>query len=102
MKFIYTNENRLLVSNFQNILLNEGIAITLKNEYAAGASGDIPFLNTWPEIWVVNDEDYAQALEIISKTLNQNNTDYWVCTQCGEQNTSAFEVCWNCQNENVP
>ena len=101
MKFVYTNENRLLVSNFQNMLLNAGMDITLKNEFAAGASGDLPFLNTWPEIWVMNDEDYDQALAIINKVLSENDTDDWLCTQCGESNSSAFELCWNCQREKV-
>jgi hypothetical protein len=41
MKLIYTHENRLLVSNAQNMVEQANINTTLKNEYAAGAMGDI-------------------------------------------------------------
>ncbi|MFT7414439.1 MAG: hypothetical protein ACI9FO_001098, partial [Methylophagaceae bacterium] len=41
MKLLYTNENRYLVHNIQNLVENSGIAIMLKNEFAAGAAGDL-------------------------------------------------------------
>ncbi|RYF98560.1 MAG: DUF2007 domain-containing protein [Chitinophagaceae bacterium] len=101
MKLIYTHENRLLVSNIQNILDNAGIAVTLKNEYAAGASGDLSFLNTWLEVWVINDEDYEKALIITNKAFNSNHTTEWVCTDCKETNDASFDLCWNCQKEHT-
>lgn len=101
MKLIYTNENRLLVSNLQNILQNEGIATCLKNEFASGASGDLSFLSTWPEIWVLNEADYLLSLDIIHTVLDNSNTTEWCCSQCGEINSAPFDYCWNCQNEKV-
>lgn len=100
MKLIYTHENRMLVSNLQNILHNAGVTVTLKNEYAAGASGDLAFLSTWPELWVLEEAEYPKAMKIINDVLNKNHKDDWLCNQCGEKNSSAFEWCWNCQNEN--
>ena len=99
MKFIYTHENRLLVNNIQNILENANIAVTLKNEYAAGASGDLSFLNTWLEVWVLNDDDYETAMDIIKTSFNNTSIEDWICNQCSEANTPSFELCWNCQYE---
>lgn len=99
MKLIYTHENRLLVNNAQNILENSGIEVTLKNEFAGGGSGDLSFLSTWLEAWVVNDEDYDMAMEIIRISLSNNNTKDWVCDNCNETNDASFDLCWNCQDE---
>ncbi|HBY87015.1 MAG TPA: hypothetical protein DEO86_14205, partial [Colwellia sp.] len=38
MKLIYTNENTFLVNNAKNILENQNIEVTLKNEFASGAA----------------------------------------------------------------
>lgn len=99
MKLVYTHENRLLVANAQNLLTETGIATTLKNEYASGATGELSFLSTWPELWVLNDSDFECALELIKKTSNNDNEAEWLCTQCGEQNSESFDSCWNCQFE---
>lgn len=101
MKLIYTHENRLLVNNAQNILENAGIPIAIKNEYAAGASGDLSFLNTWLELWVVNDEDYSKAIETLDAALANSNNREWTCGNCDELNAASFDICWNCQQENI-
>jgi hypothetical protein len=99
MKLIYTNENRLLVNNAQNILENVGISVTLKNEYAGGASGDLSFLHTWLELWVVNDNDYEAARDLLNHTLHRSNTMDWICNDCKETNDASFDLCWNCQRD---
>jgi len=98
MKLIYTNENRFLVSNIQNIIQNENIDVSLKNEYVAGGAGDLSPFDTWLELWV-SEEDYEKALEIISSLNNSDNADDWFCSQCHEKNSSSFEICWQCQHE---
>ncbi|RYY75574.1 MAG: DUF2007 domain-containing protein [Gammaproteobacteria bacterium] len=101
MKLIYTHENRLLVNNIQNILENAGVSVTLKNEYAGGASGDLSFLSTWLEVWVLNDEDYDKAIDLIKTSFNSTSISDWICDNCSEANTPSFELCWNCQYENA-
>ena len=94
---VYTNENRFLVANANNILQSHGIAVTLKNEYATGGIGDLSPLDAWVELWVINDEDYATAVEIIEHALSATDAPEWHCPKCGEQNDSAFDFCWHCQ-----
>lgn len=101
MKLIYTHENRLLVSNVQNILENAGIAATLKNEFVGSASGDLSFLSTWPEVWILNENDYDQAMHLVNTVLNNEPSSEWTCNQCHENNAASFDLCWNCQKENV-
>lgn len=99
MKLIYTNENRLLVSNVKNILENAGVPAVLKNEFASSGLGDLAALDTWLEVWVSNDEDYEKAINILNLTLSTKNTDEWVCSKCHEVNAASFDFCWNCENE---
>ncbi|GGY69955.1 hypothetical protein GCM10011613_12910 [Cellvibrio zantedeschiae] len=101
MKLIYTHENRLLVSNVKNILENSDIAVTLKNEYVGSASGDLSFLNTWPEVWVLNENDYERAMHLVNAALTNETKNEWTCPGCNETNAATFDLCWNCQKENV-
>ncbi len=96
MKLVYTHENRFLVSNIQNILENAGIAVMIKNEYAAGGAGDIAPHETWPELWVLEEDSYPQAMALIKASQTPEQLPLWVCPQCHEQNDGHFEICWNC------
>lgn len=101
MKLVYTHENRFLVGNAQNILEQAGIRVVWKNEFSSGAIGEISPFDTWPELWVVEDTDYQQAINILSNAFNTSTAPEWQCTQCHEHNDAAFETCWNCQTEKV-
>lgn len=98
MKLIYTNENRLLVSNIQNIVENVGISVMLKNEYAGGAAGELIPHETWLELWVVDDEDYDKAMHTIDNAFSSPDSTGWHCTHCNEHNDASFDFCWQCQN----
>lgn len=99
MKLLYTNENRYLVNNIQNIVDNAGISTMLKNEFAAGAAGDLVPHETWLELWVIEDQDYDKAVLLLNNTFSKPSDATWQCKQCNETNNTSFEFCWNCQNE---
>lgn len=101
MKLIYTNENRYLVNNIQNIVENAGITIMLKNEFSAGAAGDLVPHETWLELWVMNDEDYHLAMQAISNAFNNEHNSEWTCPQCKEINNASFDFCWQCQHSST-
>jgi hypothetical protein len=101
MKLVYTHENPLLVGNVQNLIEQAGIALSLKNQFASSAVGELSAFDSWPEIWVVNDADYARAAEIVASALSASNAPEWTCPQCQELNDAAFEHCWNCQSDAV-
>ncbi|PHS31389.1 MAG: hypothetical protein COA95_06210 [Methylophaga sp.] len=97
MKLLYTRENRYLVHNIQNIIENNGVMTSLKNEYAGGGVGDLVPHESWLELWVVNDYDYDKAMQLINDTMKESEKPEWTCSACKEINTAAFEFCWNCQ-----
>lgn len=98
MKLLYTNENVFLVNNVRNIIENLGIEIVLKNEFAAGAVGEVSPFDTWLELWV-EESDYEKATQALVNIDKGDKTTEWVCGQCHELNDPAFEICWQCQSE---
>ncbi len=99
MKMVYTNQNQFLVSNVKNLIEAENINTFLKNEYAQGAIGEISAVDSWPEVWVLDDSDYKRATEIVSLSQRNQNTVAWTCKNCAEQNDASFEICWYCQSD---
>jgi len=100
VKLLYTNENRYVVHNIQNIVENAGITIMLKNEFAAGAAGDLVPHETWLELWVVEDDDFDKAKKLIDSSFSKHTDPSWTCSQCNEKNDASFDFCWNCQSSN--
>lgn len=96
MRLIYSNENRFIVGNARNILEANGFAVFLKNEHAVAAVGELSAFDAWPELWLLNDEDYTAASELLANALSDPTATPWLCTGCGEENDAAFELCWQC------
>ncbi|WP_340677153.1 DUF2007 domain-containing protein [Paraglaciecola sp.] len=93
MKQIFTNENRILAFNTKNLLESAGISVETRNEFTAGSA--VPGHQIWLELWV-KDAEYEKSKSILSAL--EDAEEEWVCVSCGEENGSAFEVCWSCQN----
>lgn len=82
-------------------LLDEaGIPCMIRNENLAMAIGEIPPSES-PELWIINDEDYPRAKEMIESWKNAKPavSDPWVCPQCSETIEGQFTSCWKCGAE---
>ncbi len=97
MKRVYANQGLALVYHFKNLLESAGIACMLKNEMLFMASGELPPIAVWPEIWV-NDSQYDEAKAIIEQALSEDTRrgSPWKCPHCGESHEAQFTECWNC------
>lgn len=98
MKLLYTHPNRILVENARNIVENAGITTQLQNEYAGGGIGELAPIDAWVELWVTRERDYEKAKTVLESTFAAGQELDWDCPQCGEENSGAFEVCWQCQH----
>jgi hypothetical protein len=69
-----------------------------RNDYLSAATGGIPFTECYPELWILNDEDYPKAKEVLDRWLTPQNErpDSWVCRSCGEHIEGQFMACWKC------
>lgn len=97
MKKIYTHENRMIVWDVKNVLEAEGFQCIVKNEYAAGAMGDLSPIDVWPELWLCEDCQYEAATRLLkAKYEYPPPRSEWICQSCHEKNIGSFELCWNC------
>lgn len=97
MKKLTSHESLVTINHWKNILESEGIACELRNEHLGSVMGEVPFVEVWPQLWVVNDLEFDRAKQLLSAdAMEESPSDPWTCKQCGEQNEGQFAACWNC------
>lgn len=97
MKKLTSTPTLVNLHHFKNLLEAEGIRSVIRNEHFGSILGEMPFTDTWPQLWVVNDLDFDRAQQLISgDLLDESPADEWRCAQCGELNEGQFAACWKC------
>ncbi len=96
MKKLTSAESLITINHYKNLLQAEGIPTEVRNQHLGSVMGEIPFFETWPQLWVVNDLDYDRALQLIEQSDDEVPTEPWTCPACEEQNEGQFSVCWKC------
>lgn len=103
MKKIYTFSiwERPQAWMLKEILAKEGIDCVLRNEQLAAAMGEIPFVECYPELWVIDDEVYPRARLLVEGWLKTSTEagEPWTCPGCGERLEGHFGACWACGRE---
>ena len=59
MKLIYSHPNFAQVALVRSLLENERIPSVIRNEQLSSLAGGLPALETWPEIWVADEDALA-------------------------------------------
>jgi len=95
LKLVYTHANNFIVLNAKNIVESASIKVFLKNEFSTGAVGELPPVDNWLELWVLEDLHYERAQQLLAVFDTQELAD-WQCAKCAETNGAAFDFCWNC------
>ena len=99
MKLLYSSRDIRGIGVVRSALDDAGISYEVQNE-------TIPYPGAifWPEVWVVEDSDFARACEVrdaVAK-LPSAPASAWTCPSCGERLEGQFGSCWNCGvNRNV-
>jgi hypothetical protein len=95
MKLVFRAASLLQVSHARNLLIAAGIDSELRNQYLAGALGDLPMLETWPQLWVEDALEPA-AQSALARGAAAPGGAPWTCGQCGEELEAQFTSCWRC------
>ena len=96
MKKLTSADSLITINHFKNLLEAEGIPCQIRNEHLGSILGEMPFVETWPELWVVNDLDFDRATQLIEAVDAESPQAPWSCRRCGEENEGQFAACWNC------
>lgn len=99
MRKLFSHDDRFLFQQLRSELDALNIPYLVKNEYASGAMGELPWQETQLELWLLDEQWYAKAKLIVGELLTKNSdTTVWKCFACGEDNEGHFSICWNCQS----
>ena len=98
MQRVYTSADIMMVHHLRNVLEDHGIPCLVKNETLGIAAGQLPILECWPELWVVDDGQQPQARELVQEALHAAPAagPGWTCPGCGEVIEGQFSECWSC------
>lgn len=101
MKKVFVSQNLIDVEMRKERLEQADIRCMIKNQRSSSLAGEIPFTEVFPELWVIQDQDYDRARQLLEEgpILLQSNENYWTCAGCGERHEGQFVICWNCGQE---
>lgn len=86
-----------MIGHLKNVLAAAGIRCVARNIDLVSAAGELPPVDCWPELWVIDDETFPRAQAVLKKALAPLRVvrKSWVCG-CGETIEGQFSGCWNC------
>ncbi len=100
MKKVFVSQILVDVEMLKETLERAGIHCTIKNQRASSLAGEIPFVEVFPELWILRDEDYERAKELLEgRPIVGEKGPSWTCSGCGEFHVSDFTACWRCGRE---
>ncbi len=101
MKKLYVSQSLIDVESRQELLDQAQLPCTIKNQRSAMLGGEVPFVEVFPELWVLNDEDWDSAKKLLDEweMARPIETTGWTCVSCGEVHQKEFTTCWKCGNE---
>ena len=95
---IYSAKDPLMIGHLKNVLATFGIRTVTRNLDLATAAGELPVIECWPELWLVDPDQFTQAQAVLRKSLAPLEAVRrpWRCPACGEDVEGQFSECWNC------
>ncbi len=90
-----------MIAHLRNVLALYGIDSVIRKLDLATGAGELPPVECWPELWIVDDERVVEAEAILKKTLAPVEAvkKPWTCSNCGEEIEGQFSECWKCGRE---
>ncbi|MEO7548725.1 MAG: DUF2007 domain-containing protein [Ramlibacter sp.] len=86
--------NIAIAALWVDALQQAGIEASMQRYFLGAAAGELPPDQCLPEIWLVHDEQEAQARRLLHD-LAHIPQRRWQCA-CGELVEGGFEQCWQC------
>ena len=102
MKQLVVSQSLVEVESLKELLSTGDIHCTIRNQQGSSLAGEVPFVEVFPELWVVNDADFDRAKELLAEQGSGDEVErpMWGCAGCGEKHVGLFTACWKCGREN--
>lgn len=107
MKQVFAARDGTEAHFVKGLLESHGLTVTVRGEDLWGTRGEVPFVDAWPTVWVIDDEREAEAREVVRQyeaTVEGPTTEgtAWRCPKCGQDLEPQFTTCWSCGTERPP
>lgn len=81
-----------------NLLESADIRAQVRNRFLAGALGEIPQVDAWPQVWIPASHDADAALACLGEATRDLSavSPPWHCLVCDEAIEPQFAACWKC------
>lgn len=98
MRQVFVSQDLVEVEMLKECLERAGIPCTIKNQQTSSFAGGIPFAEVFPELWVLKDDDYGRAKDLLEVRATGSDAAQatWTCSGCGEVHSNEFMACWKC------
>jgi hypothetical protein len=86
----------------RGLIESQDIQVTVRGESSAGASAEVPFVDAWPAVCVLDDDCEERARAIVKEyEAGAGGTAgaAWRCHKCGQDVEAQFTACWSCGAE---
>lgn len=85
------------VDLLREMLEAEGIACIVQNRALSITQGEVPPIETWPSLWVLDDARADEAERLVASVMRSEAAEEpWTCPTCGELIDGHFAACWRC------
>lgn len=85
------------VDLLREMLEAEGIACVVRNRELSITAGEVPPIETWPSLWVVDDARAVEAERLVAAVMRDETPGKpWTCPKCGTRIDGHFAACWRC------
>lgn len=95
MKKLFSSPFRHEIDYIMDLLASEQIPSLLRNQHLTNLFGQLPYEDTVMSIWV-EDEDFDQALQLITPIQPKPQTVGLVCPKCGDTIDPPLKTCLSC------
>ena len=96
MRKLYVAHDLIEAQLIRSILQARGIDAVVGNEALQAGVGELPMVETWPEVWIRESRDWDDAVEVLRTYEQREVGSDWICSHCQEINPGTFDVCWAC------
>jgi hypothetical protein len=88
----------------KGLLESQGLTALVRGEAVAGLAGEVPFVDVWPTVWVLDDDRDSEARAVINEYEPRSAKPMsagvaWLCPKCGQDIEPQFTACWACGAE---
>jgi len=99
LKLVHTHPSHIVVAQARSALELGGIRCVIRNEYAAGAMGELAPIDVWPQLWILRDRDFERAALLLTQSSAEIEEADWHCGRCGSDSPATFDLCWRCAGD---